>query len=399
MVLPTAYLSELCALVQETEPELWNFFASAPRTSALVEEVRANLLRSAYRLDDSVHVDVLEAAALAAESLGLDDPVTLYQAQDGGGGYGNAACLSIPGQVHVVFSGATLSLLDGDELVAVMGHELAHHVLWSLDGGAYWILDRLVHASAEDLGARASHEETARLLRLNTELVADRGAHLAVDGDTSVTISALVKLATGLSTVSGEAYLRQSEEILAAAQEGVGPSSHPETYVRAWALARWVAEGEGAEEAISRQLTGTRTLNTLDLVAQHRLTELSQRLVRQWLEPAWSRTDPLLAHAKAFGGLAVPRGRGKVPAPVTATELASWGTEVGDYVSYVLLDLATVDGEVAEPAMAASLVLSDELGLPKPFDAIVRKELGITVKDLRDRRTAAPALLVTAATS
>ena len=124
----------------------------------------------------------MDAAALAAERLGIDDPVTLYQAQDGSSEGANALVVSLPGEAHVVFSGRLLELVEGPELVAVLGHELAHHLLWSMENGDFWVLDRLVHGAAGDVAAQRCHEETARLVRLHTELIADRGGLVAADG-------------------------------------------------------------------------------------------------------------------------------------------------------------------------------------------------------------------------
>ena len=73
---------ELRDLVKTEEPELWNFFTTAQRDPSLIEQVRGQLLRSSYRLDDTAHDVVLDAAARAAESLGVTDPVTVYQSQE-----------------------------------------------------------------------------------------------------------------------------------------------------------------------------------------------------------------------------------------------------------------------------------------------------------------------------
>lgn len=398
VVAPTAYLARLRDVLRSTEPELWEFFASAPRIDALVQEVRGHLLRSAYRLDDGAHEPVLQLAATAADRLGVREPVTLYQAQSGTAAQGNAAVHSLPGEVHVVLSGALLELLDPDEQLAVLGHELAHHVLWSADGGDFWVLDRLVHASAEDIEALPPHEETARRLRLHTELVADRGALLAVDGRVEVAVAALVKLDTGLREVSGAAYLRQAQEVLDAGGPATAASSHPEGHLRAWALAAWADAGARAEPEIAARLAGPVELDRLDVVGQHDLTELSQRLVRSFLEPEWARTDALLGHARHFGEPALPSGSSPGRA-VTAADLAGLGGSVEDYVVHLLLDLATVDEAAEEPALAAAFLLSAELGLDERFDAAVGSELGLGVREVRSRRRSAASVLAGRAAS
>lgn len=394
MLEPTPYLRELRDLVKADEPELWGFFASAPRIEALVEDIREHLLRSTYRLEGEAHDHLRRAADAAAARLGVTDPVTLYQATGASlGEAGNASCLSMPGEVHLVFSGGLLELLGPDELTAVIGHELAHHVLWSLEGGDFWVLDRLMHASAEDLEGTPVHDETARLVRLNTELVADRGALLASEGDAAVTIAALVKLATGLRTVSAQSYLQQAVEVLDSQRSGSGSSSHPETYFRAWALDLWASGTDGADDVVAARLLGELDLEALDLVSQHRLTALSQRAVRDFLAPEWVRTAPVLGHARVFGGAAVPKARGAQPAALRSEEVTPLGPKVANYLAYVLLDLATVDEEIEPAAFAQACTLSQSWGIGRSFDDVARKELGLSAKDLTDRRRGAAALL------
>lgn len=385
----TPYMARLRDILRATEPELWQFFASAPHVDGLTAQARACLLRSTYRLDDAVHADVLSAARDAAKRLGVTDPVAVYQAREGTAAPGNAHVVSLPGEAHVVFSGGTLELLDPGELRAVLGHELAHHALWTADGGDFWVLDRLVHASAQDPEALDVHEETARLLSLNTELVADRGALQAAEGDVTVAVAALVKLDTGLRTVSGEAYLRQAEEIIGLAElpDDVAALTHPDGYLRAWALARWAADGAAAEAEIARRVHGRLDLGRLDLVGQHQLTDLARRLVAQMLEPTWARTDATLAHARQFGE--PPKGA----AHVGPADLEPLGPTAVDFLGYVLLDMATVDDDLRGPGLAAALLVSERLAMAERFDALVASELELTRAEVLDRRAAAASAL------
>ncbi len=43
-----------------------------------MDEARQELLRMGYRLDAEAHPILIDAAELAADRLGLEDPVTLY---------------------------------------------------------------------------------------------------------------------------------------------------------------------------------------------------------------------------------------------------------------------------------------------------------------------------------
>src|SRR5262249_31805553 len=193
-------------------------------------------LRSTYRLQPESHPELYQAVDAAKARLDLDIPVTLYQAQQGT--ESNATLYFIPGEGHLVFFGPVLALLDPTELKSVIGHELAHYLLWVRENGEFHIADRLVQAVAADPRASASHEQTARRYRLYTEIYADRGS-LCVTGELNPVIAGLVKIETGLSHVSAESYLRQAEEIFASGAVVTEGLSHPETFIRALALALW----------------------------------------------------------------------------------------------------------------------------------------------------------------
>lgn len=394
---PTPYLTTLGQLLEAEEPELWAFFSGAPAQTELLDEARQDLLRTGYRLDGAEHEELAETARLAARRVGVSDPVTLYQAEDGGSRGANAQVVSLPGEAHIVFSGRMLELLEGLELAAVLGHELAHHqLLWS-DGSAHWVLDRMVGAAAGDLSAAPSHQETARLVRLHTELVADRGGLAAVDGDLPVAVAALVKIVTGLASVSGAAYLNQAHEVMAMGPSRSAGLSHPETFLRAWALERWAEGGDEVEAEIAERLAGPVDLDSLDLLGQRSTSLAVTSLIRRFLTYPWAATDAVVGHARLFDP---SLGQPERPAPPgdrsPALEPAPEG--LADLFSYVLLDLATVDEDIATPGLAAAMVLSDELGVARRFDTLAAKELGMPANVVKRQRLAASEVLTAAAT-
>lgn len=391
---PTGYLVALRDLLRSTEPELWSFFASSNRRADLADEARRALLRAAYRLDRSAHGELADAAVVAAERLGIDDPVTLYQAQDGSSDGANALVVSLPGEAHVVFSGRLLELVEGPELVGVVGHELAHHLLWSIDGGDFWVLDRMVHGAASDVAAQPCHEETARLVRLHAELIADRGGLVAAGGDVETAIAALVKISTGLRLVSGASYLAQATEVVAGGSEASAGLSHPEVFLRVWALDRWAGGGAGVDDEVAERLTGAVDLDRLDVLAQRRVAAGVLALIRRFTGHPWAATDAVLGHARLFGDVEVPAPPRRSPVMPEPLEPSPPG--LVDLHAYVLLDFATVDEDIEEPALAAALLLSDELGIAKRFDAIVAKELSIAAKDVKARRKEAATVLAEA---
>lgn len=393
----TPYLRETAAVLRETEPELWTFFRSA-RDPELPDELRVRLLEQTYRLEAQEHPDLHELLADVVAALEVEAPVTLYQAQglqlsDDGG---NAQCLSFPDEVHVVFSGRLLETLSGPRLAAVLGHELTHHLLAQVDDGALATAERMLWSAAGDGSAQPSHVESARRFQLHVETTADRGGLAACD-DVLAAVEALVSLSSGLSSVSGAAYLRQVAEVLDAPRRGdARPSTHPEPYVRARALQLWSEGRDDVEQEVEQEvevlLRGPADLDRLDLRDQVRLTDLTRRLVAQAVAPAWMATDAVVGHARLFG----VQGRAQVEDPALLAACAAAPRVEQDYLAAVLLDLATCDADLDEVALAQTQVLAVSAGLTEAYDALVAKELGLALRTVRGKRAAAAALVARA---
>ena len=180
---PLPYHDAVVDYLRSEEPHVWRWAASAQAKEEHAQEVRTALLKETYRLDPVAHEQAYQCARVAARRLGIDVPVTLYQLGDGPM---NAALYYLPNEVHVVLSGSVLERLNGLELQALLGHELAHYHLWQLDDGAYHCADRILTSTANDPRASPSHVQTARLYRLFTEVFADRGACLACGSSVSI---------------------------------------------------------------------------------------------------------------------------------------------------------------------------------------------------------------------
>jgi hypothetical protein len=322
------------------------------------------------------------AAGRAAKALGVDRPVVAYQEE--GGGAANAALLTVPAGLAVLFSGPVLDLLDDDELTAVFGHELAHHVLSEIAGGRFDVASRLLTALAADAGSPPAYAETARRWALATELYADRGA-LVASGDLHVAVSALVKLATGLREVDAAAYLRQGEQ--AAPGLGSDAGSHPETPLRAWALGRWHESAAAGELAAATLLTPSVDLDALDLADRAVLAGVTRALLEDVLADSWWRTEAVVAHARQYFPDLDP-----MPGPPGAAP--AWGTPdpgaarvVPDaasaatrrYLGYVLLDLVTADPDLDdEDAVSRALAVAHRVGLGAAFEEVARAELSLS---------------------
>lgn len=384
---PLPYLQEAVDYLRENEPELWKWASSAEVREEFAEEMRTNLLKQNYRLDAEGHPDLAQRSAAVAQRLGIEAPVTLYQSN---GGFGlNAMLCQFPGEVHIVFTGPILTTLRGAELDAVIAHELAHYRLWELDDGAFQAADRLLLAAANDPRSVPSHVQTARRFRLYTEIFADRGS-FAGCGDLEATVAALVKTETGLTEVSAAGYLRQADEIFAREGAVTKGLDHPETFIRARALRLWAENDPELEAWLTATIEGPIDLDQLDLPGQRRITEWTRRFLGQLLRPRWFQTAPVLAHARSFFPDFIPSATlddsivESLPTDNAATQ---------EYLSYLLLDFATLDPELEDVPLAAALHWSEQLNITARFEKAVQKDLGLGKRQITKLKKEAATLL------
>jgi len=377
---PTPYHVALSEYLRRAEPELWRWFEDLNSRSDSGEALRLELLKTTCRLDRADYTALYEAADAALLALGLDAEVFCYQSTSTGGLNASIACPA--GEAHIVFTGNLLGLLSPEELRAVLGHELAHYLLWREQNGVFKIADQLIHAAVNDFRSEPVHEQSARLLQLYTEIYADRGAW-RVTADLPTTVAALVKVATGLPEINGNSYLRQAEDIFAKGPVQSQGLSHPETYVRARALAIWVERGEDAESDIQAMIEGTNGWETLDVVGQVRLTQMTRRMLGQMLRPEWIQTPAVLAHAKTFFPDFSVSASDDPDLDATLRQTAS---KFPDYFSAVLLDFATVDPDIRDRALSVALEWSDRCEMAKAFEKFAAKELDLKLRDLKKLR-------------
>ena len=387
---PLPYQVGVRDYVKTRERELWNWFASAQAQADYTEHLRLSLLKTTYRLDPAGHPELYRGVEEAKARLGLEIPVTAYQAQESP--QSNAMLCFIRGEGHLLFSGQALALLNADELKSVIGHELAHYKLWSHDEGEFHITDRLLQAVAADPRAAASHEETARRYQLYTEIFADRGS-LLVTGDLHRVIAGLVKMQTGLAQVSAAGYLQQAEEIFAHGNVATEEVSHPEAFIRARALALWQEQKEKAEEAIGAMIEGSAALDALDLPGQERLTKTTRRLLEHFLRPKWFQTAAVVGHAKLFFDDFQPAAGTADRLP---DDLRLSDSKLREYVCYLLLDFVAVDPELDEVPLAAALQFSERLELNGQFEKLAAKELKLKARDLKRIKEQAAEMLAKA---
>jgi hypothetical protein len=377
---PHPYLLRVRDFLRATEPGRWRWFASDEWTADYVEGVRLELLKATYRMAPASHAALYDIAARATGALGLTVPVTFYQGQDDGAM--NAGLYFVPGEAHIVLRGRILSTLREAELVALVGHELAHYGLLTWEGGSLRIATEVIESIVSHPGAAPSHLTTALRMRRYTEIYADRGSHLVTSFPADI-VACLVKVGTGLAEVDPAAYMRQAEEILAKKVVSERGLTHPETFVRARAIALWHERGPAAEKEISTIVQGAPSLDNLDVLDQRELVDATRTVIAGLLAPSWFCSDRVVAHARAFFP-DLKEGRSG-----EAFDAGALDKSLQEYLAYVLLDFALVDEALDEAALAHVLRYAAAMGLEEAFDRVARDEMKLTKRALEEMRNKA----------
>jgi Zn-dependent protease with chaperone function len=364
--------------LKEEEADVWHWYTSNKVRDEQAEAVRFELLKSTYRVEREAQPETYAAAEDVARKLGLDAPITIYQAQNPQAL--NASLAYVPGEVHIVLHGPLSSKLTDAEFRALLAHELSHFLLWRSWDGQYMVTEQILAALTHDPLADTPHFASARLFALYNEVFCDRGS-LLVAGDPLVVISMLLKVETQLDEVSPESYLRQAEEVFGHAEAKTEGLSHPEAFIRARALKLWADREPQSNRKIQEMLEGRPALNNLDLLAQRKVAGLTRRLLDALLSRRWMQTEPVLAHACLFFEDYVPP-EDLLEDPALAEELRTDDQPMQDYYGYVLLDFVTADRDLEELPLAAALVLAEKLGLKDRFTEIAKRELRLRKKQL-----------------
>ncbi|MFT5129010.1 MAG: hypothetical protein ACI8W8_002630 [Rhodothermales bacterium] len=348
---PPLYHQAIYEHLQRTQPELWDWLSSTEQQANYTENVELDLLKTSYRLAHDSHPALYDAASAVAGRLGITVPVTLYQSQVHDSSSMNAQMHFLPGGVHIVFIGPVTESLDGAELRALLGHEMAHHLLFTMENGAFLTTERLVNAMASDPRAEDCHIETCRRYLLYMEIFADRGGALAND-DIIPAISCLVKVGTGMAKVDPHAYLEQAREVMTRDDAPSQGFTHPECHVRARALELWSADTDAANEPIHAMIAGSDALSALDVLEQYEYTGATRRLLQHLLEPIWFRSDAVIAQAKTyFADFAIE--------PVTAEPELAKSAAIKSYFAFILLDFALVDRDLEDVALARCMLVAE----------------------------------------
>lgn len=364
---PFRYHDDVIAHLKREESHAWEWSASEAQTKEF-GEIRDTMLRDTYRLEPAGHPEVFEACRTAMERLGIEAPVTLYQANDG---TMNASLVYTPGEIHMIFFGPILEKLNEAELLALLGHELSHYLLWSIGEGEHYRANRVFEHALAYPDAKPSHRETARLLSLHTELFADRGAAIAA-GAFEPSVAVLVKVMTGLTNVDPDAYLRQAQEVETRGGKSQG-LSHPEAYVRARALQLWWSGDPEMEPWLEKQLQGPLSIEALDLLGQSKLTEMTRaflaRLIVDIEDAGEEITTQLRAYFPDFGK------REETPLDLAEICVERIDDATRDYFVALTFDIAMADPDATDAVMLAGAKIASEIGASERMTGALRRDL------------------------
>lgn len=364
--------------LKASDADVWTWFAGQRRSPKYAEEVRFELLKSTYRIERDTQPALYGAAEQVAEQLAIEAPLTIYQAQNPQGL--NAELAFVPGEVHLILHGPITAQLTPIEARGLFGHELAHYLLWEAWDGEMLVTSDILQALVTDEHAHPAHFATWKLFRLYTEIFCDRAA-LAVTGDMLSVVSMLVKVATGVTEIDPQAYLRQADEIFAREDSNTAGITHPETFIRARAV-RLVHEAHPeTHRLIARMIEGRPGMDELDLLEQQRVAGLTRRLLDVFLCRKWLQNDLTLAHARLYFEDYAPPAE-TLTDPSLAADIRLVPDSVGDYYCYVLLDFITADRDIDEPSLAAALLLAEQLGIKPRLKELARKELKLRKNQL-----------------
>ena len=372
---PLPYHQQVVDYLKTSESAVWSWASSLGAQQEHAQDVRAQLLRDTYRLSPETHPQAYQACETALQQLQIQAPATLYQAGDGAM---NASLYYLAGEVHVVFYGPILERLDAQELLALLGHELAHYRLWSEHDGDYLTAERILNHAMADAYTPPSLEQTARLYSLHTEIYADRGAAL-VAGGPEASITSLVKVHTGLVSVDAANYLQQARELDdkdAQLSQGV---SHPETFLRSQAVDSWWRQVPDTEAWLHRRLRGPLSLNRLDVTDQVELTALTRGFIASFIGAAVLQSEVVLNQVRGF----FPDWKdNEVPLDLGTLNAERIDASIHEYLHFIMLDLCLVDRDLRDEALLHAARTAKQLGSADDFINVLKRDIKFPKREL-----------------
>jgi hypothetical protein len=363
----------------KSQNKTWQWFSEKKVQDEQRETYKTDLLKNTYRIEQNTEPKLYEILDIAKEKLGITLPVTIYQSQNID--TNNAGIVFFDDEAHIILSGATLKLLNEKELLALMGHELSHYILYKIENGDFEVTQRIITTIAADYASEIFYFETSRLFQLYTELFCDLGA-LKVCEDLDVCINTLVKMNTGFEKVSAESYLKQANEILDRMNEGSIGVTHPESFIRAKSLQLFQTDKETYYEEVEKIVTGKHDLLQLNLFSKQLVFDVTKSLVSIILKPNWVQSESVIALYKLYFQVYDKNPDAFIDEKIKA-KIAKSKTNLKEYYAYVMLDFALCDTDLKDGFIGHILDISEQLELDEELKTILKKELKLTEKPFK----------------
>jgi hypothetical protein len=383
------YLDEVAALVEAEYREMWNEFGSEDYRLDQMNRVQLDLLRRTEALRGPYATRILDLGQEVAEQLDVATvPFFLHQPQ-GSRTTVPRLCFQTD-EVHLVVSPEELARLSDEQIRAVLAHEVTHYVLWTVENGRYRNAELLLAALAADSRLSTSLQ-TERNYRRFAELVCDRGA-LRVEPELETLATAMWEL-----TPRDE---EQESPSLESVTTGAGPPSqhgtHPSWAMRCWAAARWLDLAEKCEDDVRRAVVGQMSMDQLCLVDQRELRKWSHWILSRLTEPSWMQTPAVTGHVRLFFPDGVQQGE---PAQDSIVSVLNEVEDDGirDYLSYLTLDIATVDRNLEHYPVAWALEVWGSVDWSDHVRDVVGRELKMGKRQLQQMRRERAEILAEAA--
>jgi len=368
---PFPYHLAIAGRLERAEPGLWRWFQSEHMGDRYRELTRADLQRRAIRLErDGAHETHYTLADIARDRLGVAAPVHLYRLEEAAPSSA-AFLVLLPDEMPIIL-GDMLDLLDSEaEWLAAVGREIARFRLYQAREGRVHIAACLLRWLARQTGCPAELIETAHRFRLMTEAYCDLGGFHACD-NRAAAVRILFKASQNAGTEDAEAYLKLADGTGEADGSTDRTAGQPELAARAIALARATAQSTLDPAAMAESLIANPIdLGSLDLLDQETLHTLTRAVLDRVLSEPAGGTLRVLDHAREMFPDYTPNPLAK-PLERPAQALAA---NAIDYLVYLLLDLATVEGTRLREAIAVAAAAADELEIGPRFREIARQEL------------------------
>lgn len=365
-------------LLRSEYSEVWRWFSSVKAKSEYNEHVELELLKSTYRMEREAHENLYQLTDSVRSALEISTSVTLYQSQ--GSSHSSAALYFTADHAHIVFMGGLLELLDDDETKSVIAHELSHFKLWTLEDAEYLICDQVLTAMVNEPRAESAHHESARNYQLYTEVYADRGSLMVVDDE--VAVSALLKVHTGIKNANAASYMKQAEDLFSKESHTTEGLTHPELFIRVRAIQMMelaANEPERYQDEIQKLIQGNPSIDELDMLSQHALTEHTRLFLLHHLQPAWLRTDAIMGHVGYFFPDLDFTAHNAQPFEY---DLINAHPKTREYFSYLLTDIIATDPDLDENGIAAAILTADSVGILSLLEKQLNKQLKILKKDI-----------------